>query len=976
MHKDMYKNEFQRIINASAENSLTVFVGAGVSALSNAPRWSDMIDKMCDVLGQDRKLHYSSDDFLQIPQIYFNEINRNKKQYYSFLNATLNTSALEINEIHKMIIKLKPASIITTNFDELLEDAAAAKCYSMKVIASDNEVSEINGSRFILKVHGDLKHQNIVFKEEDYLSYSDNFKLIETLLKSIFSTNTVLFIGYGLNDYNIKLIMNWSKSLLKNKFNKPIFFYTDNDELTDAQLKYHISRGLSVIDFHGYLSKAKYENNYMIRYKTLLSHVFDYQDDKNAGQDKYERFEWVHKKLSPFLLMNAVRPNDITKQLSPHIVVEDNCKIISLHIDYNILEYFYEIMNMSNVEKATLSKDILDKYYEILSVFNKALIFTAKSLSVWEDQLCISFSYNEMLQYTEKNHHDLESKFINAFYLAKLAKYKEAYDLYLHVEQEAFKSQNYLLFYLSQINRNSLYHTLLSINRNILYCNDGIIDDLEEIEIDFSKLPIEFQNQFKVYEDLHFIGSFLYSNFYKTFIDAKKLEGRIDASSSGTSISEGLLCKLRHSLHFVMNNHLFLDDFSEFKESIKHLMEMLLQLYSQQNRQAKINSLQNIFGKEKIDFSEIEFYCIVNCFESDELQKIISNYEIDTVPFIFSESDYIQNIVTHLTRYYEKLCKQKASHIEKNNIELKIKTSLILLKHMDIPSSLVIEVCRFLLNHEFEEITIDVKISFLYEILITRGFLSSKTSRIVEEKFFYYLDKHITCLDEGREFNIYSRSKINYPYLIHCAYNKPETIRKFAKRIDIIIKSNHCIMMEAVLNCYFKYLSKKQQRKAHEWALNYLQSDFNFNIFANILDNNTAKNKKLISQLISYLSDKYLSNNQKKTNYSLLINEDLYEELNNVGYWCFIGLLPYEKFTPFIGISDNFDFFYLYEKFDFSKFDMKFLIGKQDYVLIKIAENSEVRKKIRKCIVDVIRKHEMHYKDEAEIQRILVNYFC
>lgn len=107
----------------------------------------------------------------------------------------------------------------------------------MKVIASDDEVSEINGSRFILKVHGDLKHQNIVFKEEDYLSYSDNFKLIETLLKSIFSTNTVLFIGYGLNDYNIKLIMNWSKSLLKNKFNKPIFFYTDNDELTDAQLK-------------------------------------------------------------------------------------------------------------------------------------------------------------------------------------------------------------------------------------------------------------------------------------------------------------------------------------------------------------------------------------------------------------------------------------------------------------------------------------------------------------------------------------------------------------------------------------------------------------------------------------------------------------------------------------------------------------------------------------------------------------------
>lgn len=972
----MYEYEFQRIINASAENSLTIFVGAGVSALSNAPKWSDMIDQICDILGQDRKTRYSSDDYLQIPQIYFNEIGRNKRKYYSFLNKVLDTSNLAINEIHKMLIKLKPASIITTNFDELLEDAAAAKCYSMKVIASDDEVSEINGSRFILKVHGDLKHQNIVFKEEDYLSYSDNFRLIETLLKSIFSTNTVLFIGYGLNDYNIKLIMNWAKSLLKDKFNTPIFFYTDNDPLTDAQLKYHISRGLSVVDFHNYLSEAEYKNNFMIRYQTLLSHVFAYKNDKNAGQNKYERFDWVHKKLSPFLLMSAVRPNDITKQLYPHIVVEDNGRIISLHTDFHILEYFNEIMEMSDGEKAKLSKEVLDKYYEILRVFNKALVFKAKSQSEWQEQRCIPFSYHEMLQFTRKKQRTLENKYIKAFYLAKLTKYKEAYDLYLQVEQDAFKTQNYLLFYLSQINRNSLYHTLSSISRHLLYHDASIMDGVEEIDIEFSKLPIEFQNNFKVFENLRSIDSILYSNFYNTFIEAKKLEGRIDASSSGTSVSDNLLFNLHHTLHFIIDNHLFLDDFSEFKVSIKHLMEMLLQLYSQQNRRTKINSLQNVFGKEKIAFSEIECYCIINCFSSDELQKILSKYEIDTISFDFSESDYIQKAVTHLTRYYDTLCKQKAGLIERSNIELKIKTSLILLMHTDISSSLVTEVCRFLLNHEFREITIDVKFSFLYVTLIKRHFLSSETSRIVEAAFFSYLDKHIACLEEGREFDVYSRSKINYPFLIHCAYNKPQTIRGFAKRIDVIIKSNHCIMMEAVLEHYIAFLSKKQQGKVREWAINYLQSNFKFNIFAYILDGNTVKNKKLVNQLFSYLSTKYLHNNQKKANCIQFINENPYEELDNVGYWCFIGLLPHGQFAPFIGISDNFDFYYLYDKFDFKKFDMSFLINKQDHALKKIAENTAVKEKIRQCIAEVLKNHEMHYKDEAEIQRILVNYFC
>ena len=44
--------------------------------------------------------------------------------------------------------------------------------------------------------------------------------------------------------------------------------------------------------------------------------------------------------------------------------------------------------------------------------------------------------------------------------------------------------------------------------------------------------------------------------------------------------------------------------------------------------------------------------------------------------------------------------------------------------------------------------------------------------------------------------------------------------------------------------------------------------------------------------------------------------------------------------------------------------------------LIKIAENDAVKEKIRKCIADVLEKHEMHFKDEAEIQKILVKFFC
>ena len=129
-----------------------------------------------------------------------------------------------------------------------------------------------------------------------------------------------------------------------------------------------------------------------------------------------------------------------------------------------------------------------------------------------------------MLLYTQKKTSSLETEYIRAFYLAKLSKYKEAYSLFLEIEQKAFKSKNYLLFYLSQINRNSLYHTLSSINRNILYRDNEIMNGVEEKDIEFSKLPIEFQNQFKVYEDLHSMVPYYIQIFTIPLVKQKNLK--------------------------------------------------------------------------------------------------------------------------------------------------------------------------------------------------------------------------------------------------------------------------------------------------------------------------------------------------------------------------------------------------------------------------------------------------------------------
>lgn len=165
----MYEKEFSQITAAAQSQSLTFFVGAGVSALSGAPTWKALIDDIAKQLGVDYEKN-NPNEYLKLAQMFFYSLppKTQVSSYYEFIDEHLNAAKCVPNGIHKALLSFHPASFITTNFDDLIEDAAIKNCLSYKVIAKDAEVPLIHGDRFILKIHGDLKHKNIVFKEEDY----------------------------------------------------------------------------------------------------------------------------------------------------------------------------------------------------------------------------------------------------------------------------------------------------------------------------------------------------------------------------------------------------------------------------------------------------------------------------------------------------------------------------------------------------------------------------------------------------------------------------------------------------------------------------------------------------------------------------------------------------------------------------------------------------------------------------------------
>ena len=986
----MYREQFKRIIEASQTESLTFFVGAGVSKLSDAPKWSELIDAFSEELGREKKTYYSNEEYLSIPQMYYYSIEQDEEQYYRFINNCFGSKKLIPNVIHKMLLDFNPRAFITTNFDDLLETAASENCQGFKVVACDDEISEINGNRFILKLHGDLKHRNVVLKEEDYLNYSEKFKLVETLLKSIFATNTVVFIGYGLNDYNIKLILNWTKTLLKEKFNKPIFIYTDDTELSKEELRYHESKGLCVVDYRHCADSEPVD--FIDRYRCVLNSINESSKFSIKSNDEIEAFELLYDLLAPLNTMKALRIQDIKEKLHNKVIIESH-GVINISVNENILfKRFVEINDMNEAERMELDCDTIQKYQTIVSVLLKAQIrgflcsdhkhyAIANDNFIFANPCCLQFNYAQMQEYVVKEYDDYQDNYTKAYYLAKLYRYKESYELFVGVATEAYIAKDYLTHFLSQANRYVVYQAMKSANNNLLYYNTFDLDGLnggvfssEQVEHIFERLPIEFQNEYSCFKE---IASFnmLYENCYYSLQDSIKLQDATESKTIewGLTSADKVISRINQNLHFFLGNGLYMEEFTEFKTTIRSLMSTLVHKYSVQSKK---NTDDDIFGKSSSDiyFDNIDFYCFLEYFDTKQLDRLLHKHSIKTLDFKNMEA--IEITVRNLFSYYEEVLKGKQS-IEILSIQNKIKRCLNLLRYVDISQKLVDFVCSFIFKYEFRDICIGDKILFLDSQVWKRKRYSETTASVIENKLIYYIDRHIDAIINNEKFDLLSsRSGLNYPNLIHYInLDNCFISRKLAYRITKIIKNSYTQFKKEIEWHYYSHLSDAQKKSVVNWICEELAKKFSFDDFLFLINYDVKIDKKTLRLLKKHLRNE-IELSKKESPIKAYPKHDYFEALNLVGYFCRAGSLKRRDFSSFLNYSPVFDLFYKFEKFDFENFDATWLLNWQDQMIQLLSKNKKVRIKARECISKEINSAQLNDSDLKRLSTILTKYFC
>ncbi len=977
----------RRIMDASKNNTLSFFVGAGISKLSDAPKWSELISAFCNELKIQPKDYYSNEDLLSIPQKYYYSINQDEKKYYEFINNCFDCTSLKPNFIHKLMCYLNPKSFITTNFDDLLEKAVIQFCLSFKSIAQDSEVSNINGDRYILKLHGDLEHKNIVLKEEDYLNYSENFKLIETMLKSIFSTNTVVFIGYGLNDYNIKLILNWAKSLLKDSFNKPIFIYTDDTELDDNDLLYQQSRGLEVIDFRLCSNCDNYTKmDYEERYKSVLEKIISYGKVSFLNKDKYNAFILLYELIKPLNSFKTLRIMDIKKILGQYIFIRED-RVIKLNVNsYEIMTYYIELKNK---EVNISEKSIQDKFNVIDSVFSKARIMAIlddsnKILlkfdnSDFADFNCITFNYIKMDKIAKNNAQNIHRKYTKAFYLAKLKRYEESLNLFTSVAIDAFKDKNYVLCYLAQINRHSLVLAMKGTNNSLFFNNTFIFDEHQKLEYEqilhatiFENLPIEFKEQYESFSDLYTVN-FLYENSYDTLIENDKLSETINKNTfeAGITSTDRAISRINNNLHFILGNGLFIDEFIEFKITIKKTMELIIAKYAV-NQKETISS-EFPFSNKSIYFDEVDVYCFIEFFKEKEITNLMNKNDIKDLPL--ENIDIVNMSIYNLFKYYDVTLSKSKNMIEKICYQQKLKNCLRLLNYITISPKIIEFICDVILKYEFREIYINDKIIFIYNQIRQGKVELKRISKYVHTTLLKYIDENIKCFENGEKFEILCTSTgIEYWDLanILCFNNAKYISKHISDRINYIIENNIEISLDSLFKCR-NIIYKKTKTKLMKYMSESLEKSFDFDVFADLLTNGVIFKQNTINKLINHLISVIdnVPNNKGIYSYS---THDPSEDLIGVGYWCMLGYLEHEKFYQFYGKVDKFDFYFNPAEFDYNKFDVSWLMNLNTKTYDTIFKNENSKVKIRHAIKQVLKNTDLEENDKQQLFKILIEY--
>ena len=464
---------------ASKEGRLVIFVGAGVSANSGVPAWKDLIKGLKRDLPSG--LAKETDD-LKVAQLY--KDSRGHLEYMERVKSILKEGITSPNSIHTAILDLNPVHIITTNYDDLIEQEIKNQYKQYSVVKENSDISKISYPNALVKMHGDFESDNIVLTENDYFDYARNFALIRSFVLSLFASKTILFVGFSFNDINLKMILKDLQSILSEKMRRVYLLSSvPSDYLT---IKYFENKGINILhidkaDIESFLPSLSQgekdllpstNNEFGDNILYALSMIKHLQTEHyvDVTSEIYSRLKNYRSEIRVWGdALRAIIPDKEIKCWNYH---SNGLQLFSPYFQKlykelksrNQIRDFYKAhpdIDFGELKEMALENGIYD-------IDGISLISSSFSRKYFNSRLYLYYFYSlnlkgitdlvEDLKNREVvgNNYDLELPFI----YCKLGRYTEAYLIYERLLPIFWKKQKFILYFICLYNMRGLRHIL------------------------------------------------------------------------------------------------------------------------------------------------------------------------------------------------------------------------------------------------------------------------------------------------------------------------------------------------------------------------------------------------------------------------------------------------------------------------------------------------------------------------------------
>lgn len=209
------------LVTEIARRRCILFLGAGVAAAAintegkSPQEWKEFLRAAVDLIHApqiktDINKLIDQNRLLLALQVINDEADPG--DYRTLLNTNFNDATFEPSELHKVIFNLDSRLVITTNFDKIYEKhCLTASTEGFKVIPyySDSLGDEIRSdTRLIIKAHGSIDEiTRMVFTKAQYHVAKEKHASFYAILKALLLTNTCVFIGCGMDDPDVLLLL-------------------------------------------------------------------------------------------------------------------------------------------------------------------------------------------------------------------------------------------------------------------------------------------------------------------------------------------------------------------------------------------------------------------------------------------------------------------------------------------------------------------------------------------------------------------------------------------------------------------------------------------------------------------------------------------------------------------------------------------------------------------------------------------------